>query len=1055
MANKLKEGVQDALVYLRMLEGAKLAPVYERKRVQLMNKLLDVQGDTRKEAPVKLDDDDDDEEDEEEETTGGAAGGASSPEKKSEKRNSKVFDTTKSRFDQPQTKTTYKYKTLEELKKEREMKKLGIPLKDETKMEESEKEESPPTKQKEVENKQPVEEKQEPAAVNEIKEEEASIKDEPGPATEEQPMKEIEDNADTSQQQTELDHQTKKRSHTLGISGFKKKLFGKRERSSTAGSSVDSEVHEDNVSQVSAEEVNQIPPAEEVEELTEEAENEGLHFSSKLERVTRQLGKYRYHKMTLTLENDTVTMMKPKDKNGTRISLIGAATVASDTYQFQLHTADKSYTFQTDSEELTVKWVDTLMYAIDACTPAPPEENSTDAPEVPEINVLEVEPIPEEIPTPTHQTLPNIKESRSYENIVPGKKKKQEMPEPTSFQATGYFFKKATIGWDKVWLGLTFDNGLYMSQSETSKKIIQMIPIAVETKLEKKKGSDKYPHGVIINTGKGKDMLATDSKKDFDYWMSYLEQATGSAEIMELLSEDEDADEGGDLYEDLGDVAAQVIPYIPSTPRPAPAVPSSNGYPGGPPPASTGYPASEELYDDFDQDIYEGLDDIDMPPVNSMPSLPPRNEVKNPPAPAPTLPPRKQQEEIPSLPPRPPKGNPAPMDYEAPTISPSLSKKPPPPVAAEDEELYDDVMGAGQKAMGVVLEETYDDVEVPGTEDDAEEMYDDVSNIQQKLPALSKKESASELYEDMDPNQAAATNYVKMVPPTSQIQEESDELYVDVDEPPPRPPPPSSASTKIPTRPPPPASVTTTTTKPLSPLVKQKTEESPPPSSPSSIKKASTLPSSRSSPSSVKKTVPTSSKVTNLTKKFSEASTSPTTSSKNKRGLYSETLQYMGPGAKTFASEWIVLEGTTLIFYKGVNEKFSHFRVNLKEANLTLGAPNNSAATNEFHITKSQLTYRFSTNDMQELAAWIGPIASVITKVTPSPDNLYQALEDHTGQDGELSFKKGEVVWVLGQNNPSTWTGIAGANIKSFNSSNGTFPSNKIGHFTATDDMYI
>ena len=80
-----------------------------------------------------------------------------------------------------------------------------------------------------------------------------------------------------------------------------------------------------------------------------------------------------------------------------------------------------------------------------------------------------------------------------------------------------------------------------MSANESSKKVIQTFQVDLETKIEKKKGSDKYPHGVTIMAGKAKETLATDSKSDYSNWIDFLEGATGSAEIQELLSEDEDA----------------------------------------------------------------------------------------------------------------------------------------------------------------------------------------------------------------------------------------------------------------------------------------------------------------------------------------------------------------------------------------------------------------------------------------------------------------------------------------------------------------------------------
>ncbi len=117
------------------------------------------------------------------------------------------------------------------------------------------------------------------------------------------------------------------------------------------------------------------------------------------------------------------------------------------------------------------------------------------------------------------------------------------MPDPASSQAKGYMYKKGTFGkWDRVWMMLTTDNILYIGPSETSKKVQGCVPITPDTKVERKKGSEKFPHAVLVTAGKSKDMFATDSLQDYSFWLYCLETATSG--ITELLSEDED-DGGG------------------------------------------------------------------------------------------------------------------------------------------------------------------------------------------------------------------------------------------------------------------------------------------------------------------------------------------------------------------------------------------------------------------------------------------------------------------------------------------------------------------------------
>ena len=501
-----------------------------------------------------------------------------------------------------------------------------------------------------------------------------------------------------------------------------------------------------------------------------------------------------------------------------------------------------------------------------------------------------------------------------------------------------------------------------------------------------------------------------------------------------------------DLYEELG---TEVAPVVPASPRPTTHTFSSA-------------PIEEEIYDDFEEggdEIYEGLDDIDIPPPQqsqtNRPSLPPRNEPKVTPMSStpPTLPPRNQPpvvETAPALPPRPGMSNNTPMDYEAPSPSP-LQKHT--PAVEENEDVYDDIVGAQGSMGGGQETEEY------------EETYDDIANTMK--PQLSSKVSTGDLYEDMAPQE-----YVTMEPPLEQEEytdmvinnnNEVEELYVDVEEsPPPRPPPPSS-SIKIPSRPMPPATVPSRSSPPasvpsrpappgISKLAKQTSDDiqKSSPKTPPLGNRSATLPSTVRPTSSA-------SKVANLSKKFGDTASTQSAVPKNKRGTYSNTIQYMGLGKVSYNSEWAVLEGNTIIFYKGPNEKLSSSRLNLREAELILGSPDaKSQAPFAFHIKKGQAVHKFSTNSAQELAEWIGPIAKVIQKVSPAPDTLYQALDDHKStQEGEVSFKKGDIIWVLSQDTPTIWAGAVATSVGNYTGNSGSFPSAKVDVFTPNEDLYI
>ncbi len=148
--------------------------------------------------------------------------------------------------------------------------------------------------------------------------------------------------------------------------------------------------------------------------------------------------------------------------------------------------------------------------------------------------------------SPEKQPGPNIRNSVSYENFSsPSNQKKssrKEMPDFSSAQVKGYLYKKGTFGkWEKIWMGLGHDNTLYITTNESSKKITGTILITSDTKIEKKRGSDKLPHAMLIVTGKSKETFSTNSLQDYTMWLYCLEQASaGPNDIQELLSEDED-----------------------------------------------------------------------------------------------------------------------------------------------------------------------------------------------------------------------------------------------------------------------------------------------------------------------------------------------------------------------------------------------------------------------------------------------------------------------------------------------------------------------------------
>ena len=342
-----------------MLEGAKLAPVYERKRRHLMEKLLDLQGDTRKEAPPKFDDSDDDD-DEDEETSIESPSRQVDRDSSSEgdgdkkKRTSKVFDA-RNRFEKPPQR--FQYKTLEQIKLERLARKEQNQVKE--------------TQEIKEDKKQKEEIKKEEIKKEEIKKEKEEIEKEEVLEKSHEDVKELEENEEIDSNGKDEPEPTtpdkksksaKSRSHSMG-GGFMKKLFKGKERSMSSDTTTS-----DNISEISEDKISQNIEIEEEDEKEEDEEQKP--FSSVLDRVTRKLGRYSYQPVVMTLLEESVKVCRPKDHaKGLDISLIGAAAVDKDSYQFELHTAQKSYTFRTDSEELCIKWVNVLKEAIEVCNP--------------------------------------------------------------------------------------------------------------------------------------------------------------------------------------------------------------------------------------------------------------------------------------------------------------------------------------------------------------------------------------------------------------------------------------------------------------------------------------------------------------------------------------------------------------------------------------------------------------------------------------------------------------------------------------------------------------
>ena len=530
-------------------------------------------------------------------------------------------------------------------------------------------------------------------------------------------------------------------------------------------------------------------------------------------------------------------------------------------------------------------------------------------------------------------------------------------------------------------------------------------------------------------------------------------------------------------------------PQLPTGSRPpaSPRLPSGPHPPGSPRPATyqPTVPVDDDIYEDgfdggFDDgEIYEGLDDVEIPPRVSqpppIPSLPPQRGSNNPMVQPPSLPPRNMPVlQPPILPPRINKSESLVQDYEAPKPSPPTNRKTSLPQEF-DEELYDDVMTMGQ--------------------DDVEETYDDIESVAIKKP-LPTEDSPEELYEDMVPEEADTLElqedeeYSDMtLTAGNELNDDNEDFYDDVNVPPPQPAPPrppkATATTKTTTissasvRPPPmvtspttvkqttPATVkqtTPTTVKQTTPAtvkqtmpttIKQRSVEDSK-VTPSSLKKSSTLPGRPTSGGA--KRMNTKGKVAQMSKMFGQSEDGSEEKQKGsgyKKSAYSGTLMYKSPGKASYSSNHCVLDNNILIFYTQPNDKLSHYRLSLRDAGLKLSTPDGHGAKYTFQILKGTNVHNFSLTSKEDFIGWMAVLVTASQRACPDKDDLYHAIRDHHGNgNGEISFKKDDIIWVIQRDSPTVWNGIVGSSETTFTSTAGSFPKEAIEPLTS-EDVYI
>ena len=314
-----------------MLEGAKLAPIYERKRKQVMQRLLELQGEGRKDLDVPSMSSVDDQSVEEELAS---ISTEESPARKRHslissgeddegarivRRNSKLLGLM-SKFEQPDdSKSSFKYKTLEQLKN---------------------KQSDQPEEDEEEEEASPVPEE---PAVEELAEEDD---EQPAAATEEV---------------------VEEKSRTKARFGKFKKLFKSSKDKDKPYAPV--EVEASSETQETAEQAGQ---KEGEEEETKEVDSD-IRLSSQLDRVTKRLGTTQHQRVYVTLRSTTLTVAKSiKGEDSREIALAGTSVSTKDSVHFEFHCDKKGLVFRTDCEETCQQWFVAMQTAITECSPEQP-----------------------------------------------------------------------------------------------------------------------------------------------------------------------------------------------------------------------------------------------------------------------------------------------------------------------------------------------------------------------------------------------------------------------------------------------------------------------------------------------------------------------------------------------------------------------------------------------------------------------------------------------------------------------------------------------------------
>ena len=327
------------MVFLRTLEQFRIPPVVERRRKELLEKLVNLQGDTIREEPPRFEPIDEEEE----------------KAKQLKRSDSKVGDRVK------------------------EIEEIDTP----SKVSDRVKEIDTPSKSKDAKSQKPQEQKAK--GDKEVSEKKAKETAEGSSTSAEKAASE--GGNELSPEQTsvggscenlnKLEEKEKKKG--LGFRFGRKGKDKKGEKRAVSPARPESQVDDETQKEAPAKEPpskeapSKEPPKQEQEEEKEKeasVEDEDVKLHLQLEkRVAKRFGGHQWQKVDVTLKEFTLFI-----GNKEKVDLVGCTVTTTDAgFDLCSHPEHKSFLFRTENNEAKDKCVSTLQTAIEECTPAPSE----------------------------------------------------------------------------------------------------------------------------------------------------------------------------------------------------------------------------------------------------------------------------------------------------------------------------------------------------------------------------------------------------------------------------------------------------------------------------------------------------------------------------------------------------------------------------------------------------------------------------------------------------------------------------------------------------------